>query len=131
MSINSAPTLNHHDPTNPHPVSVVSGWNPAEECPELTRISPGLLGITQAGEGLSMIASLVWGGGAARESVPIHVEVNELWNTVHMVVFTCDVVVDSARLNLWRFLQDAAHPKSSRRTGTKGRRQHKRRKREK
>lgn len=63
MSINGAPTLSRHDPTNPHPVSVVSGWNPAEECPELTRISPGLLGITQAGEGLSMIASLEWGWG--------------------------------------------------------------------
>lgn len=62
MSINASPTLNRHDPTNPHPVSVVSGWNPAEECPELTRISLGLSGITQAGEGLSMIASLGWGG---------------------------------------------------------------------
>lgn len=63
MSINAAPTLNLHDPTNPHPVSVVSGRNPAEECPELTRISLGLSGITQAGEGLSMIASLGWVGG--------------------------------------------------------------------
>lgn len=63
MSINAAPSLNRHDPTNPHPVSVVSGWNPAEECPELTRISLGLSGITQAGEGLNMIASLEWGGG--------------------------------------------------------------------
>lgn len=62
MSINAAPNLNRYDPTNPHPVSVVSGWNPAEECPELTRISLGLSGITQAGEGLSMIASLRWGG---------------------------------------------------------------------
>lgn len=62
MSINAAPSLNRHDPTNPHPVSVVSGWNPAEECPELTRISLGLSGITQAGEGLNMIASLEWGG---------------------------------------------------------------------
>lgn len=55
------PSRNRHDPTNPHPVAVVS----AEECPELTRISPGLSGITQAGEGLSMIASLAmgWGGG--------------------------------------------------------------------
>lgn len=55
------PSRNRHDPTNPHPVAVVS----AEECPELTRISPGLSGITQAGEGLSMIASLAmacWGG---------------------------------------------------------------------
>lgn len=61
MSINAAPSLNRHDPTNPHPVFVVSGWNPADECPELTRISLGLSGITQAGEGLSMIASLGWG----------------------------------------------------------------------
>lgn len=68
MSVNAAPSLNRHDPTNPRPVSVVSGWNPAEECPELTRISPGLSGITQAGEGLSMIASLGWGvcGGYVR-----------------------------------------------------------------
>lgn len=103
MSINGAPTLSRHDPTNPHPVSVVSGWNPAEECPELTRISPGLLGITQAGEGLSMIGSLEWGGGALCKSVPTQVEANELWNTVRMVVFTCvasNVVVDSAELNL-------------------------------
>lgn len=103
MSINGAPTLSRHDLTNPHPVSVVSGWNPAEECPELTRISPGLLGITQAGEGLSMIASLEWGGGALCKSVPTQGEANELWNTVRMVVFTCvasNVVVDSAELNL-------------------------------
>ena len=56
------PSRNRHDPTNPHPVAVVSD----EECPELTGISPGLSGITQAGEGLSMIASLAmgwWGGG--------------------------------------------------------------------
>lgn len=62
------PSRNRHDPTNPHPVAVVSD----EECPELTRISPGLSGITQAGEGLSMIASLAmgwrwqWGWGWGR-----------------------------------------------------------------
>lgn len=61
MSVTAVDSLSRHDPTNPHPVSVVSGWNPAEECPELTRISPGLSGITQAGEGLRMIASLGWG----------------------------------------------------------------------
>lgn len=100
MSVNAAPSLNRHDPTNPHPVSVVSGWNPAEECPELTRISPGLSGITQAGEGLSMIASLGWGvcrGGriCALVCVRVHMEGNmcQVVKYIWWHLFTCAACV--------------------------------------
>ena len=114
MSINAAPSLNRHDPTNPHPVSVVSGWNPAEECPELTRISLGLSGITQAGEGLSMIASLGWGAVGVFVCSPVCActlrwTCIKLWN-IYMVLFVymCTKLLKTLYMTWFLHLQQSA-----------------------